>query len=101
MLHFATYRQEGLYIVELTKESKKQIVVLQRGWVVVGDVHQDGDHIVVENASVIRYWGTKAGIGELVNGPLAGTKLDPAGTITAHALAVVFTLDVVAEKWAA
>lgn len=81
--------------------SKKQIVVLQRGWVVVGDVSTDGDHIVVESASVIRYWGTTKGLGQLVDGPLSETKLDPAGTIRAHQLAVVFTLDVDADKWAA
>lgn len=84
-------------------ESKKQIVVLQRGWVVVGDVSQDGgpDYIKVENASVIRYWGTTKGLGELVDGPTPSTKLDKAGTVRAHVLAVVFTLDVDAEKWAA
>lgn len=80
---------------------KKQIVVLQRGWVVVGDVTASGDHLVIENASVIRYWGTTAGLGELVNGPTPKTRLDKAGTVTAHELAVVFTLDVDAEKWAA
>jgi len=82
-------------------KSTKQIVVLQRGWVVVGDVSRDGDEVTVENASVIRIWGTTKGLGELVNGPTASTKLDPAGTVRAHALAVVFTIDVDAEKWAA
>lgn len=83
-------------------ESKKQIVVLQRGWVVVGDVSSDGeDRIKVENASVIRSWGTTKGLGQLVDGPTPSTKLDKAGTVRAHVLAVVFTLDVDAEKWAA
>ncbi len=81
--------------------TKKQIVVLQRGWVVVGDVSEVGDKVVIDNASVIRYWGTTKGLGELVEGPTSTTKLDPAGTVTAHQLAVVFTLDVNAEKWAA
>lgn len=81
--------------------TKKQIVVLQRGWVVVGDVAEVGDKVIIDNASVIRNWGTTKGLGELVEGPTSSTKLDPAGTVTAHQLAVVFTLDVNAEKWAA
>ncbi len=81
--------------------SKKQIVVLQRGWVVVGDVSRDGDQVTVENAQVIRRWGTTKGLGELISGPTSSTVLDPAGTVTAHELAVVLTIDVDAEKWAA
>lgn len=83
------------------KVSTKQIVVLQRGWVVIGDVSKDGDEIVVENASVIRRWGTTKGLGQLANGPTSTTVLDKAGTVRAHELAVVFTLDVDASKWAA
>lgn len=79
----------------------KKIVVLQRGWVVVGDVAKDGSELVITDASVIRRWGTKKGLGELVSGPTASTVLDPAGTIRAHELAVVLTIDVDAEKWAA
>jgi hypothetical protein len=81
--------------------TKKQIVVLQRGWVVVGDVTKVGDEIVITEASVIRFWGTKNGLGELVGGPTPTTKLDKAGTVTAHQLAVVLTIDVDAAKWAA
>lgn len=80
---------------------KKQIVVLQRGWVVVGDVNKVGDELVIEDASVIRIWGTTKGLGELVNGPTKSTVLDKAGTITVHQLAVVFALDVDVDKWAA
>ena len=81
--------------------SKKQIVVLQRGWVVVGDVNKVDDELVIEDASVIRVWGTKKGLGELVGGPTGKTILDKAGTITVHQSAVVFLLDVDADKWSA
>lgn len=77
-----------------------KIVVLQRGWVVVGQVERDGDELVIYSASVIRRWGTTRGLGELVDGPLKDTVLDPAGTVRAHALGVVLTIDVQAEKWA-
>ena len=78
-----------------------QIVVLQRGWVVVGRVKRSFDELTIENASVIRYWGTTKGLGELVDGPTSKTKLDAAGTIHANVLGVVLTLDVKADAWAA
>lgn len=70
-----------------------QIVVLQRGWIVVGHVTRDGDELTITNASVIRRWGTTKGLGQLVNGPTPTTRLDPAGTIRAHILTVVMTID--------
>ena len=77
-----------------------RIVVLQRGWVVVGDVTIDGQELEISNARVIRRWGTTKGLGELVDGPLADTVLDDAGTVRAHVLGVVLTIDVDASKWA-
>lgn len=70
-----------------------QIVVLQRGWIVVGHVTRDGDELTITNASVIRRWGTTKGLGQLVNGPTLTTKLDPCGVIRAHILTVVMTID--------
>lgn len=80
-------------------DGHKQIVVLQRGWVMVGDFYQSGDECRLENASVIRQWGTTKGLGELVNGPLKDTKLDPCGTARFNALTIVHRLDVNGEKW--
>ncbi len=77
-----------------------RIVVLQRGWVVVGDVTIEGQELVIVDARVIRKWGTTKGLGELASGPLEKTVLDDAGTVRAHVLGVVLTLDVLAEKWA-
>lgn len=77
-----------------------RIVVLQRGWVVVGQYKEDGESVIVENASVIRYWGTTKGLGELVNGPLKLTKLDPCGIVRANKFSVVLTLDANEEGWA-
>ena len=85
-----------------TPESTKQIVILQRGWVMVGDLSRDTentDGYVLRNASVIRAWGTSKGLGELVDGPLASTKLDYAGTVRFHELTVVARLDADAEGW--
>ncbi|UOE43731.1 hypothetical protein [Agromyces larvae] len=79
----------------------KQIVVLQRGWVVVGDVKlgESLDELVIEDAAVIRRWGTTKGLGELVDGPTESTVLDKAGTVRVHPLAVVLSIDVNEAKW--
>ena len=57
----------------------KSILVLWYGWVVVGVY--DKKEKTVKDALVIRRWGTTKGIGELRNGPLADTILDPVGDI--------------------
>ncbi len=77
-----------------------RIAILQRGWVFVGKYSQSGDQCCLDNAQVIRRWGTTKGLGELRKGPLAETKLDPAGHVAFHALTVVATVSVDAEAWA-
>lgn len=79
-----------------------RIVVLQRGWVVVGMMTTEGSQVVITNAMVIRRWGTTKGLGEIAaGGPTSGTTLDPAGTVRVHELAVVMSIDCDAEKWQA
>jgi len=67
----------------------QHIVVLDRGFVYVGDVEIRGDFLYVENAKNIRYWGTKNGLGELRNGPLPETKLDEIGSVIAPMRALI------------
>ena len=77
-----------------------RIVVLQRGWVVVGQWGQDGDQVTITDASVIRRWGTTKGLGEIAkDGPTGDTILDPAGTVRCNELAVVMSLDCDESKW--
>jgi hypothetical protein len=76
-----------------------KIVVLDRGFVYVGRVSDDGDYIIIKNAKNIRYWGTSKGLGELVNGPLSGTKLDNVGTVRAPSRALISMIDVEQAKW--
>jgi hypothetical protein len=78
-----------------------RIVVLQRGWVVVGRVAEESDkELRLEKSSVIRRWGTTKGLGELAaNGPTNNTVLDPCGTVRAHPLTVVMQIDCVEGKW--
>jgi hypothetical protein len=77
-----------------------KIVVLQRGWVVVGKFREvsEVEHELTD-ASVIRYWGTTKGLGELVAGPTSATKLDPCGRVSFHPMAVVLKLDAEESAW--
>lgn len=79
----------------------KVILVLQRGWVVVGDLtHEDASVVHLDNASVIRRWGTTKGLGQLaLEGPQKETILDPCGVVEAHPLAVVLRMPCEAAKW--
>jgi hypothetical protein len=78
----------------------KEIVVLHRGWVVVGDVTKEENVFFVSNASIVRRWGTTKGLGEIaLNGPTSNTVLDPCGSVKVHELAVVFSIPCNEEKW--
>lgn len=92
---------------ELKKEKDnmvtgKQIVILDRGFVYVGDVEIDGDWMIISNAQNVRVWGTTKGLGELAEcGPTAKTVLDPAGTLRAPLRAVIGCLETEGSKWTA
>ncbi len=79
----------------------KTILVLQRGWVVVGDLTtEDASKVRLENASVIRRWGTTKGLGQLaLEGPQKATELDPCGVVETHPLAIVLRIPCEASKW--
>lgn len=87
------------------KKTKKppcpvRIVVLQRGWVVVGRFSQDKEHCRLENAYVIRRWGTTKGLGELaICGPQSDTQLDATLPIQFHELTAVMHLECDEAKW--
>ena len=77
------------------------IVVLQRGWVVVGNLVEDTDSKVrLENASVIRRWGTTKGLGQLaLEGPQKTTALDACGVVEAHPASIVLRLPCEESAW--
>lgn len=78
-----------------------KIVVLQRGWVVVGKMEREGTQCKLHHASVIRNWGTTQGLGELaLKGPLKDTVLDPCnGVVEFDYLTVVLAISVNEAKW--
>lgn len=78
----------------------KKILVLQRGWVVVGNVEYNGQYVTWTDGSVIRRWGTTNGLGQLaLEGPTSNTRLDPCGSGRTHELAVIMELDCTVDKW--
>lgn len=79
-----------------------QIVVLERGWVLVGSVTQDSKSkdLIVNNAHVVRRWGTTKGLGQLaLEGPQKETKLDRTGFVSAPNHAVIFRINCDPQKW--
>jgi hypothetical protein len=86
-------------------ENPIKIVILQRGWVLVGRYsetdHASGARGHLTDASVVRYWGPTKGLGQLAaEGPTEATKLDPCPPATFHELTVVFMLNCNESKWA-
>ena len=71
------------------KDIGQHIVVLDRGFVYVGDVSELPDRITIRNAKNIRVWGTTKGLGELRDGPLNGTKIDAVGEVIAYRSAII------------
>jgi hypothetical protein len=80
--------------------SNIRIVILQRGWVMVGYFSQTGEQCKLEKPSVIRVWGTKKGLGQIAeSGPTPTTVLDKCPTVRFHELTVIATIDCVEGKW--
>lgn len=79
---------------------QKRIVVLDRGFIVVGNVGQEGAYIVIEDCACIRRWGTTRGLGQLASeGPGPETKLDPQPRTRVHELQVVQQIDCEETAW--
>lgn len=76
--------------------SVREIVVVNGGWVLLGDVTRVESGLQVTNGSVIRRWGTKEGLGQLVSsGRQSETIIDPLnGDTFIPWSAVLFTVKV-------
>jgi hypothetical protein len=84
---------------EIVDTRDVRIVILQRGWIFVGVFSKTGSECCLDSAMNIRIWGTTKGLGELVNGPLKDTKLDPVPQVLFHEMTIVATLKVNASAW--
>lgn len=78
-----------------------KIVILQRGWVLVGKLEKNGSDCKLHNAAVIRVWGTTKGLGEIAkDGPTSSTKLDATnGLVEFDYLTVVATISCDETAW--
>jgi hypothetical protein len=82
------------------EEGNLKIVVLDKGFVYVGNFMDNGDTIRIDNARCCRVWGTTKGLSQLANeGPNNNTKLDDETTVIAPKHALIHTLDCVESKW--
>lgn len=94
-----TYVEKGSQTSE-PKNSNIKIVVLQRGWALIGRWNQDGDMCHLDNGHVIRLWGTTKGLGQLaLEGKTSSTKLDKAGSVDFHILTTVLVIDADEKLW--
>lgn len=76
------------------------IIVLQRGWVVVGCLHKNGTEYSLTKGAVIRSWGTTNGLGEIANnGPTKDTKLDSIPDSKFHELTAVIRMKCDESNW--
>jgi len=76
------------------------IVVVDRGFVYVGNVEVTDDWCVVSNAHNIRKWGTRKGLGQLAEeGSQEETVLDRVGVVRIPMRAVISIIDTEVGKW--
>jgi hypothetical protein len=69
---------------------KFAIVVADRGFVYVGKVAMDTQHVRLTEAKNIRRWGTTKGLGELVlSGPATNTVVDDCGSVMIPLRAII------------
>ena len=94
-------------LAEIEAEEKRdpnndlRIVILQRGWVMVGRYKRTDQHVSLSDASVIRIWGTTKGLGELAeNGPVKNkTVLDPCPLVEFHTLTEIANIRCNIANW--
>jgi hypothetical protein len=80
--------------------SQIQIAVIDSGWVMVGRLKLNASVATLENASVIRVWGTSKGLGQIaLDGPTAETKLDKIGTVQVERSQLKFLIECDDKKW--
>ena len=80
-------------------QARWSIVVLDRGWIFVGELsYDDKGHGILRNAANIRRWGTTKGLPELQNGPTSETVLD-ACSMPIRFTSSILVLDASKEGW--
>jgi hypothetical protein len=82
------------------KDKDIRIVILQRGWVMVGEYSRVENDCFLKNCSTIRKWGTSRGLGQIaMEGPTSETILDKQPDTEFHILTIVASIKCDASKW--
>jgi hypothetical protein len=76
-----------------------QIVVIDGGFVHVGECRYEGDFLIIEHCRNIRTWGTTKGLGELSSGPTDKTITDPCGIVVVPKERIIFFIKVTGGGW--
>ncbi len=77
-----------------------KIVIVDRGWVYVGEYKHEKDFLIITNAQNIRQWGTTRGLGQLaLEGPTPSTRLDLYGIVRVPLRAVISVIDTESKLW--
>lgn len=76
------------------------IVILHRGWVVVGEMKSKDGWVHLDNSYVVRRWGTSKGLGELAaEGPTPNTVLDASPPMNIPVGAIINTIECNKKSW--
>jgi hypothetical protein len=77
-----------------------KIVVLERGFVYVGRVDEEGDPVVtIHGARALIRWGANKHLGQLANGPLPETNLGDPCTVQCRVNQVIHMIEVSQDAW--
>jgi hypothetical protein len=76
-----------------------KIVVIERGFVYVGRVEVGDGELMIHSARSLIRWGSSQHLGELVDGPLAETKLGAKCTVRVRDGQVIHTIEVDQNAW--
>jgi hypothetical protein len=77
-----------------------RIVILDKGFVSVGVYSQGTDWASLDNAFIVRRWGTSKGLGEIAeHGPTDSTILDKTPKQNFPVRSIINTIDCNAKKW--
>jgi len=77
------------------KIAGKYIVVVESGFVYIGECSYRGEFLKIENCLNVRAWGTTKGLGQLINGPTKETVTDPCGTVIVPKGKVILFLEII------
>ena len=77
-----------------------KIVVLERGFVFIGNVTETEDAIRIDGARCLIYWGTSKHLGEIASGgPTKDTKLGAVCVVEAFKSQVICQIPADTSKW--